>query len=173
MKQVTIDLYEFDELPTDKARDRAVEWFASDYPEYNWWEFVYEDAKTVGIKITEFDIDRGSIRAEADGRETARLIIAGHGQDYDTYKLAEQFNTEYDKLVRKYSDGVKTDRVHEDNEDEFDTEADELEKEFNNAIAEEYLSILRKEFEYITSRESIEETIRINEYTFTVEGERY
>lgn len=28
--------------------------------DYEWWQFVYEDAENVGIKITSFDTDRGN-----------------------------------------------------------------------------------------------------------------
>lgn len=42
---------------------------------------------------------------------------------------------------------------------------------FSNKV-HEALFMLRKNFEYQTSREGVEETIRINEYTFTEEGRR-
>lgn len=40
------------------------------------------------------------------------------------------------------------------------------------AELEDYLSILRQEYDYLTSEEHAREMIEANEYTFTVDGER-
>lgn len=86
------------------------------------------------------------------------------------YKTAQSFLTEWDNLVAKYSDGINTDRVSEDNENEFDNDADELESEYFNLLLEDYRIMLNKEYEYLTSDEVIKETIEANEYEFTEDG---
>jgi len=45
-------------------------------------------------------------------------------------------------------------------------------EEYTYALREEYLSMLRKEYEYLTSTECVDETIRANEYEFLVDGTR-
>lgn len=52
-------------------------------------------------------------------------------------------------------------------DDDYTTD---LEVDFKKELLEEYLSILRKGYEYIQSREYLEEGIRANEYTFLEDG---
>ncbi|MBQ3569564.1 MAG: hypothetical protein IJA20_02700 [Methanocorpusculum sp.] len=51
MREVTIKLYQYGEL-SEEAKERAREWFLSDYPEYGWWEFVYEDVDVLARNIS-------------------------------------------------------------------------------------------------------------------------
>lgn len=44
---ITKLVYSFDEL-SDKAKERAREWFREGNLDHDWWEFVYEDAKQCG-----------------------------------------------------------------------------------------------------------------------------
>ena len=168
------ELYQFDEL-TDSAKAEAVDWYARVGLDYEWWEQVDEDARNVGIKITEFDIDRGSmIKGSflASAEETAHSITRGeyeHGPDCETFKTASAYLAKRDEAIDtapKDEDGEFTDAW------ELDQVLDTLDAEFLHDILEDYLSILRSEFEYLTSRESIEENIRANEYEFTADGQR-
>lgn len=169
MKQITV--YSFSELAED-IQDKVIDRLADINCFDDWSDSVYEDAKTVGLKIAAFDIDRRDIDIEFinDAPFTAGKIMSEHGEECDTYKLAQAFEKDRDALVAKHSDGIHTAVVHEDNEDAFDTECDELEDDFLQALGEEYLSLLRQQYEYLTSREAIIETIEANEYTFTKNG---
>lgn len=55
MREITIKLYQYDEL-TDAAKQKAVEWFLTDYPNYNWHEnildYIDRIAKCLGIQIS-------------------------------------------------------------------------------------------------------------------------
>lgn len=172
MKTRTIKIYEFDELP-DKAKEKAIERFADVNVDYDWWEYIYEDARNVGLKLTGFGLDRSSY-CKGDfiesPEETAQGIIDNHGESCDTYSTAKNYLEERSELVKKYSDGVSLDIVAEGNEYDFDNECDELDKEFLRSILEDYRIMLQKECEYLTSREAIEETIKINEYEFLEDG---
>ena len=53
---------------------------------------------------------------------------------------------------------------------EFDKELDTLEYNFQQSLSEDYLSMLKKEYEYKTSEEAIIETIKANDYEFTEDG---
>lgn len=175
MKTVTTTVYTFSEL-SEEAKQKAIESYRDINLFYEWWESIYEDAKQIGIKITSFDLDRGSyVNAEylLPFSSVIDKIKENHGQSCETYKIAVQYEKQYNDLVVKYSDGIDTERVSEGNEYEFDQEADELEKEFINDISSEYLSILQNEYEYLWSDEAVIETIEANEYEFTEDGKPY
>jgi hypothetical protein len=52
----------------------------------------------------------------------------------------------------------------------YSGEAQEIEDNYRKALLEDYLSILYKEYDYQTSREQIIESIRANDYNFTLDG---
>ena len=134
---------------------------------------MYWDAEEAGIKITEFDIDRGSyVKGHflSGAEEAAHKIVDSHGKMCETYKTAKEYLQDRDNLVEKYSDGIKKDEVAGDNEYEFDAECDELDAEFLRSVLEDYRIILSKEHDYLTSEEAIIETIEANEYEFTEDG---
>ena len=166
-------VYKYEEL-SDDAKQTALEKLSDINVDYEWWEFTYEDAKTVLLKLESFDIDRnrhctgGFIEAADD---TANAIIAEHGESCETFQTATNYLEERRKLVEKHSDGIKTDEVAEDNEYDFDNECEDLDDEFLRSILEDYSIMLQHEFEYLTSEESILETIEVNEYEFTKDGE--
>lgn len=175
MRTVETKLFSFDELSED-AKQKVI---ANNYDiniSYDWWQFIYEDAANVGLKLKSFDLDRnrhatGEFTQDAD--HCARRILAEHGENCETYKLAKNYFAEYNDLVTKYSDGIQTDKVTEGNECEFDQEADELESEFLKNLLEEYASILQRECDYQQSEEAIIETIQCNEWEFTADGKPY
>ena len=102
--------------------------------------------------------------------EICDKIISNHGEDCETYKLAALYQREWNKLVEKYSDGINTEKVSEENIDEFDEKANEYNQAFKVDLLNCYLSILQREYDYFTSEEQIIETIEANEYTFTESG---
>lgn len=137
-------VYEFKELSED-AKQKALENLADVNVELDWWDFTEDDAKQIGLNITEFDTYRRTINGElTEGLQTVcKAILAEHGDSTATYQLAVKWQNKHG----------------EDNEEQF-----------KKALLEEYLSILEKEFEYLTSEESIIETIEDNEYEFYEDG---
>lgn len=166
MKTITIQLYEYDELPTEKAKEKAREWFAEGAFDYDWWDFVYDNAENVGIKIEKFDGYRGIIEGKflSSAEETAHKIEKGHGESCDTFKTAKAYLKQRDETIEQMPVGYEG--------YELDEKLDALDAEFLHDILQDYLSSLRKEAEYMESKESIEESIRINEYTFRENGKR-
>ena len=169
----TYNVYKFSELSED-AKQKALEAMYDINIDYDWWNYVYEDAENIGLKITEFDLDRASF-VHADTilsyTEIADRIIAEHGETCETYQTAKEFLNDRDNLVAKYSDGVKLDEVTEENEYDFDQDCDNLEEEFHKSLCEDYRIMLQNEYEYLTSEEAIIETIEGNDYDFTEDGE--
>jgi len=167
-------LYDYDDLPED-IQQKILEKFAAINVDFEWWECTYEDATNVLLKITSFELDRSrNITGEfvEGAEETANKIIAEHGETCETFTTATNYLAERAELVKKYSDGIETDKVYEDYEYEFDQECDEIDAEFLRAILEDYSITLQKESEYLQSEEAIVETINANEYQFTEDGEQ-
>jgi len=159
MKTKTINLYEFDEL-SDQAKQRAIANNCGINVDYwEWYHSVYDDAENIGLKITGFDLDRNrhcTGKAVDDVLTIAHKIKTEHGFDTPTYELANEFIKDYAAL-------------------DEDIDADELrgfENEFLKSILEEYSILLQKEYEWLTSKESIEDALRANEYEFLEDGSR-
>ena len=171
MRIVKTKVYKFNEL-SDAAKQKALEKLYDINVEFDWWDSVYDDANTIGCKIKGFDIDRRcycELKCE-DAHETARLIIENHGEACDTYKLAAEYLKDHDKIIdeaERDEDGELSDEYT------VDKLLDELNAEFERALGEEYLSMLRKEYEYLTSEEAIIKTIEANEYEFTKDGKMF
>lgn len=155
MREHKIKVYKFDELSAE-AQEKALQGMRFwDVEDFEWWEFTYEDAKNVGIKITSFDLDRGNITGEfiESAEYTIDKILMDHGPTCDTYITAHN----YKKAL----------------EDQKEDDADDFKHEFLNAILEDYRIILQKEFEYLTSDTHLKETIEANEYEFTEDGKLF
>jgi len=165
----TYTAYTFDEL-TDKAKDVAREWFREVYQWEDWYDCVYEDAKNIGLKIKEFDVDRGAyVKASflASAEETAHKIEKEHGESCETFKDAKEYLKQRDEIV---DTAPKTQDGEFENEYELDQKLDDLDSEFLKTLQEDYRSMLQKEWDWINSNEIIDENIRINEYEFLENG---
>lgn len=46
MRIMTTEVYKFDEL-SERAKEKARDWYRQGALDYNWWEFVYEDAANI------------------------------------------------------------------------------------------------------------------------------
>lgn len=135
-------LYKFNEL-AEKAKSKALEKLYDLNVGHDWWGSTYEDAERIGAKITEFDISRSNsikMSFSLNPEKVAKLIFKEHGKTCETFKLAKQF------------------------------ELDRNTEEFERALGEEYLHMLRREYEYLTSEKAIVETIEANEREFTEDG---
>jgi len=156
MKIKTIEVYSFDEL-SDDAKKKAIQKLCDINVDFDWWDSTYEDARNIGIKITGFDIDRKqTVSGEFinSAGETIQDILREHGENCETYKTAMRYKHNFD---------LASDETDED-------ELSASEDEFLNDILEDYRIILRNEYEYLTSEEAIIETIKANDYTFTIDG---
>lgn len=155
MKTIKIELFEFNELP-EEVQAKVLDKNRYINVESDWWDCTYEDAANIGLKLTEFDLDRNR---HAKGEFTlpayqvACKIKSDHGETCETYKTAVNFLAEYEKLDP------------ENNEAEA-----ELEEEFLKSLLEDYALMLERECEYLQSDEAVRETIEANEYTFEANG---
>lgn len=168
MRTAQINFYKFNEL-SDRAKDRARDWWRQGALDYDWHECIYDDAERVGLKITGFDTGRRSeITGDFTGtpESTAKKILAEHGEDTGTAAEARH----YLKTVAEFMASAEKDEYGELATYALDNEKDEIDREFLRALLEEYLTILRKEEEYQLSDEVADEVIVANEYEFTEDG---
>lgn len=163
----------------DEVKDKAIEVNWDINVDYDWWQWVCEDAAEIGLDINEFDIDRnnhctGELLASC--REVADRIIANHGSLCDTYRLAKNFLAEAEPLI------IWLHRVEESRYDiyhrggvadtycEKEDKLAKLERKFKRDLLMEYAVIIKKDYEYLTRPEAIEATLRTNEYEFNEDG---
>ena len=165
-------VYKYDEL-TEEQQQKVLGNYDYINVDFDWWEYMYEDAKNVLLKIDSFDFDRdrhctGNFIEYAE--DTAKKIIVEHGESCETWGIATNYLAERAELIKKYSDGISVDIVTEDNEYDYDNDQEEIDAEFLRSILEDYLILLQKEYEYMTSEKAIIETLKANDYDFTVDG---
>lgn len=170
MRTMTVECFQFVEL-SDKAKENARNWYRGLDTWGDWFECIYDDAKMVGIEITEFHTYKNFIKGKFtdDACFTAHKVIKDHGETCKSYYLATQFLSERDELVDcwpKDSDGEMTESY------ELDNKLDSLENAFLKDILGYYLDMLKKEYEYRESDEFVDESIIANEYEFLSNGKR-
>jgi hypothetical protein len=143
MRQETINIYKIDEL-SEKSRRIALDKLREYNLNYNWWDYIYDDAKNINLEIKGFDINAYiDMEFIYTAEETADAIIKNHGDMCDTYQHAKNF------LNGNY--------YRDDNEFLIDLKID-------------YLNMLAKEYDYLQSDEAILELCDANSYEFYENG---
>ena len=159
-RTIRTKIYKFNEL-SDKAKEKVLSDFSYINVMFDWWEYVYNDAKEIGLKITSSDIDSDECDGEFSlaAQEVAQNIFNTHGESCNTYKTAEKFMEKWQPVFNNY---MQT----EEGEEALIT----LETNFLNVLLEDYKTMLKNEYEYLTSEAAIIETIESNDYEFYVTG---
>ena len=171
----TRDLFTFNEL-SDEAKGRAIQACQNWNVDMRWWDCIYEDAANVGLEITSFDLDNsqeitGKLTMDID--ESIARILTDHGSICDTHALASEYQAKLDpiqEIIDSDTDAYDTDTGYGAT-DKADADIRDLEIEYERALLKEYLVMLRKEHEYLTSEEAIVVTILANNHEFTADGE--
>ena len=159
METRTYTVYKFKELP-EEAQQKALEKHGDINVNYDWWQFIYEDAWAIGLKIEGFDLDRGSYckgRWIESPYQAIKLIKENHGPDTETYKTAVEYEKRFAELGK--------------DEDGYQIEDEDLEQDFLNSLLEDYRISLQHEYGYLISKEAIIETFEANDYCFTIDGD--
>jgi hypothetical protein len=173
MRTETIKIYQFEEL-SDTAQEKAIQEFQYINVDHEWWDSVFEDASQIGLKITEFDTGQTAAckgKWIEDAKDVADKIIENHGDVCETHRDAKQFLT--DLAAAKTAFEAQPDYDAEYDDFDGSGEYEELCEEFKKTILEDYLLILRKEYQYLLGEEAIKDTILANEYEFTEDGKHY
>jgi len=164
MKQINLTVYEFNEL-SDFAKKKAINDYSARCYDYEWWDFIYEDASYLCLDIHSFDIYRKSIdiRYNDDPEYVAQKILNNWGKDSELYKIANKYLESASKL-----------HVIESDDELYDSdELIELNDDFLHDLGKFFLSYLNAENEWRNSEECISQTIICNEYEFFVDGSRF
>ena len=176
MRTIETTVYKFDEL-SDEAKQQSIENLYDLNVDYEWWDCTYEDAENIGLKISEFDLDRASYVKGSfvlQALDVAKAIIAEHGEQCGTYQTAKDYMAEHTRLVVEQCQ-EDADRLYSEFAIEldlsWDIDTEDIDAEFLRSLCEDYRIMLQNEYEYLTSEEAIIETIIANEYEFTEEGE--
>ncbi len=175
MRTINITLYKFDELPAE-AQEKAISRYFHINVDYCWWDSIYEDAWNINLKIKEFDLNckydiKGIVMYDA--RDTASIIVTNHGSDTDTYRLADQYLADYNKIIDKFCNTRDIKDISSDKFDEFENELEPYSEQFEEGLLDCYWRMLRDEYDHLTSEEQIKEALIANEYEFTTEGKIY
>lgn len=191
-------LYKFDEL-NDRAKERAREWFRTDYPDHGWWDSVYETAYTaakhLGIEIDAVNFSGfcsqgdgarfcGSYRFKK-GWRSALLHEFGPGDTLNELldigqQLHEAQARQFYKLVAvvtyrgryEHSGCTSVDVSHDEDpyRDIGDGEADIAQA--LREFMDWIYKMLRDEYDGLVSDEAVDDAIIANEYTFLENGKR-
>jgi hypothetical protein len=173
---IATTVYTFAEL-SDAAKEKARDWYREGAFYYDWYEFVFEDAKKCGRtcfegrysyakqsakKIREYAPKDNTLHSIADALQAiqsarfyhleARVKQSGH--------YSHEFCTDidvFDGSTGDYATIVDHDAI-----------ANEL-RRFMKWIYRQ----LEAEWDYLNSDESVDEMINANEYTFTESGQRF
>ncbi|MEE9581105.1 MAG: hypothetical protein V3V74_07315 [Nitrosomonadaceae bacterium] len=169
---ITTNIYEFNEL-SDKAKEKARDWWKECTTIEDWSEQTYEDAAMVGIKIIGFDIGRGDdcmFDDSFDADEVYAAIIKNHGEKCDTYKSVYAYNAAKEATLKQAPRDEAGDFI---DEDILDDKLNVLVKELKHNLQKDYLKMLRSDHDYYFSDENVSENIITNEYEFLENGSKH
>ena len=174
MRIIETKVYQFKELD-EQTKKKAIDncRYMSVEDGY-WYEFIKDHLSDVCIELKSFDLDRGSfaeIHIE-DLYDTCYLILRLYGETSEIYKIAKRYIKEYDS-IKEQMDNLEC--IENDDSDEehlnklmqLDKDLEDLDEEYQKEFSEEVLSMLRKEYDYMTSDEHIIEMFEVNKYEFT------
>jgi len=136
MKTKTINLYLFEEL-SEENKQKVIAKYVGINVNYNWWEDLYDDAEEVGIIIKGFDIDRANyVSLVIRDYNETATLIVENWGEDDICEAAKLF-------LEKGNIPV-----------------------FLSNLEKYYLKSIKEDYNYLTSDESIADTLRSNEYYF-------
>lgn len=169
MRIVEQKVYTFEEL-SEEAQRKAIEKLYDINVDHDWWDSTLDEAKEMGIEISEFDCDHNTIKGKLleDVEDVLLNIVSNIGKVCDLYKEATRWIEEIEKAKEKAKQDCDTDKYYV--EDCIQDAIEDLTEEVEHDLLEEYLSILRREYDYLTGEEAIKDTILANEYEFTEDG---
>ena len=191
MRKVTNTLYNYDEL-SDEAKTKARDWWRTYELDYEWWDSVFDDAKTIGalmgIEIENIYFSGFScLGAKFTGTYTYRkgsvqAVKEYAPQDETLHRIAKELQEIQKRHFYGLTANVESSGRYSH---EYCTEIEvidgdnlyagkEAEEALSNALRDYMRWIYRRlqeEYWYLQEDEQVEENILANEYEFTEDGE--
>jgi len=195
---VETKVYKLGEL-SDDAKQAAIDKLRESCHDYEWWEYIYEDAKEIG-KLIGIDITNiyfSGFSSKGDGacfegsyeynKNSVALVKEYAPKDEELHRIVSELAAHQRKRLYQIRASVKHSghyqhrfctNISVDFEswfggDSYDSEVEadviELLRDYMYWIYKQ----LNAESDYMMSDEAITETIEANEYEFTIDGELY
>ena len=190
MREKVTKVYTFEEL-SDDAKVKARAWYREGAFDYEWWEFVYEDAKQCA-EIIGIDIDKiyfSGFWSQGDGacfegsykyKKGALKAIKEHApKDTTLHGIALALQKEQKKHFYQlsahtkqrghyqHSGCMRVDVYNQDGEIDNDEITDQL-----RYFADWIYTRLEAEYDFMNADAQVDENIISSEYEFTEEGKR-
>ena len=205
-------VYTIDEL-SDSAKDSARTWYRDQAMHENWYEFVYDDFKTIceilgiSLKSSPVQLYGGGTREQlhvwfrgfwnqgdgasfeghyAHAKGATKAIRAHAPQDDELHRIADALQTIQKKNFWQLNSAIKQNgRYYHEYTMRILTERDSptwqpMTDDAEDSIIEAMRDLarclhrqLQQEYDYQTSDEAVDESIKINEWTFTESGARF
>ena len=173
-RTVTYNVFQFDELSED-AKNKAREWaryFNVDFEDWYQDDYFFQRLIDAGLvfefKDLNFDLDRRDLYFSKSLRvDDARKFLRSAGVDLRTKDARYILDYEGVTIRTQYFGGGSGKNCVDPSELPGVNLTDYL-----NSLLDDCLSDLRKAYYSSISDEAVDETIRANEYTFDIEGER-
>ena len=191
---ITREIFQFDELSND-AKETARQWWRDGGLDHDWWDSVYDDfdriAELIGINVTDkqfsgfwsqgdgasfagsYAYKKGSCKAIRDYAPKDELLhsIADNLaaiQKRNFYSLSASI-TLRGRYCHEGSMCISVER-DSDNYQDYTTDADDVITDAMRSLAQWLYTSLENELKYLNADESVDESIRANEYEFTRDG---
>lgn len=197
MRKIVTEVFSYDELD-EKAKQNVLEDFATINVEDGYWYLndlvVLDRLKAAGIGISQremsFDIDRASyayfdthrgqygepgIWIEDHAKLANALHRAGVWPKKEMKKILKAIEAGEMRFAincAHYGGGVGKNTLEIDDPHDWSYQTCEKIQQWIDRMMSELVKELRSEYDSLTSREAIEDTILANEYEFTKEGKR-
>ena len=196
---VETKVYKFEEL-SDVAKQTALESLSDINVDYEWWDFVVDDAKEIG-QLMGIDIDKiyfSGFWSKGDGAcfegnyeyktGSVKAVLQHAPTDEELHRIVTELFSLQNKCLYQIRASVKqsghySHRFCTDFSVDFESHAtgnnyysEEIEKAIIEVLRDYMLWIYKRleaEHTHLSSEESIKETIEANEYEFTIDGEKY
>lgn len=185
MKTITkaYDVYSYDELD-EAAKEKVLIEFSDINVEHDWYDGVFEQwvEKLHNIGFSSADIEFSGFYSQGDGACFSASPDLGALVTYLKFPKKDIEKIRQWEYQGKATGVIRTlgHMYSHENMRRFDIDADandalidrltEKGEELRHDLSKQIYKDLKKSYEYLTSREAIEQTIRDNEYEFTKEG---
>ena len=147
MKTIAVNLYSFSEL-SKEIQEKVLEHFRYFNVEFDWYDFIFEEANSIGLKITNFNLDPSKIEGDLLSPPfiICKKIIKEHGKETPTYAFAKEY------IDRKTKISID---------------------DFRKRLMNEYLLLLRAHYDYLMIDSTVKEMIVSNDYEFFKNGDLF
>lgn len=193
MRTIETTVYNYDELPTDAAKERAREWYLEHGLYYEWWDSAYDDARTIGAALG-FEVEKiffSGFYSQGDGASFTGHYYYSPGWreklrkycplETEAFAIGERLQAvQRPRRYRlqatitasgRYShEGAMSAAVELDGGGDAAGDDAAAILECARDFARWIYSRLEAEHEYLTGEESVSEMLRANGYEFTADG---